>query len=212
MAMKIIIMRVFIVFFYFFAVSADTHAELYPNGGEVLTATKEYSILWNPSDFGNDEVQISLWMYKESTWKIIGTANANQGKYLWQIPYIYGDQYRIKVQSTRNPLKIKLSTTYFTIRIESIGGGGQPKDSEIRYEIQCVPTPTTISVNCTWNEENAIAISIYSLNGIRMYHQTLSSSVVSQSIHCKSWISGTYVVDVLFADGKHKIGKLIKID
>lgn len=210
--MKILLAQVLFLFLFLVIAFTQLEAQIYPNGGEILIATKEYSILWNPSDFSNEEVQISLWMYKESSWRVIGIANGNQGKYLWQIPYIHGDQYRIKVQSTRNPSKIKLSTTFFSIRIESIGGGsGQPTDSEVQDDIQCIPSPATISVNCIWNEENAIAISVYSLTGTRMHQQTLVPSVMSQSIHCKSWISGTYVVDVIFNDGKHRLGKFIKI-
>jgi hypothetical protein len=191
------------------------YAQFYPDGGEELSANGEYTITWDKTYFdNNDEVAITIWMYKESIWRTVGSTVAKNGTFRWRVPYIQGDKFRMKVQSKRDPSRMLMSTTFFSIKIEDTIGGGNPIgafNDDIRFEVQVSPNPTNQTVHCMWEGTNTISISVYSLTGDRMYFQPLSS-VSYHTLNCSAWVNGTYTIEVLFSDGKRKVGKFLKLD
>lgn len=211
--MKTLLLYITTIMIIVYGAITPCRAEFYPDGGEELMANKEYIIKWDADYFGTDEVLLSIWMYKESVWRTIGSGNSIQGTYKWRVPYIQGDKFRMKVQSKRDPSKMIMSTTYFNIKIEN-NGGGQPIDpieGGVVFEVNCNPSPARSTAYCTWNSPDAIGISVYAVTGERLYYHSILTTTY-HVIDCSHWANGTFIIEVIFTDGKRKVGKLLKVD
>ncbi len=68
-----------------------------PNGGEQLTAGSYYEIKWLSSGYEVDFVKIQYSKDGGKNWLTIVSRTANDGSYLWKVPYVLSDSCLVKV-------------------------------------------------------------------------------------------------------------------
>ncbi len=118
-----------------------------PNGGEIWPRGTSHEIKWSSTGNPGSDVKIELWK-GNILYKTISASTANDGSYMWSIPYNYiiGSKYKIKVKSTTASYQ-DMSDGYFTIAgidvIKPNGGEIWPRgtDHEIKWTYVGNPGP-----------------------------------------------------------------------
>lgn len=108
-----------------FSIAPPLPVLLYPNGGEVLNAGCAVNITWDPTVFYST-VRIDYSTDGGLTWTNIITNATNTGSRSWTPPFVYSDQYLIKVANSDNVLVADTSNSTFTVRnpIEVVSPNG----------------------------------------------------------------------------------------
>lgn len=195
-----------IIFFLIFTLRIS--ASLMPNGGEQIPIGQYYTVSWSISDFSSDDnVVVYLWLQEKARWEQLSECAAHQKTFRWLVTHNAGNNYRIKVQSKKNPTQYLLSEAYFSIIIPSA------KDKEGEFgtadKVRIRPNPLDGLGTFSW-EGKGISIRIIAPNGNVVYSGLLAGTN-SCTVDVKSFVQGLYIAEIMTENKETLTGKLYVI-
>ena len=81
------------------------------------------------------------------------------------------------------------------------------------HQLSVYPNPLTETLNVKWNNDDHVfvsAIDIFSLNGVRLFHQKYASEQKETSISFLNFAPGSYLLKASYSNQKQEVVKLIK--
>ncbi len=87
-------------------------------------------------------------------------------------------------------------------------------DERFSHKLSAYPNPLTEILNVKWSNDDAVyvqSIDVYSLTGVRLFHQKYTDKQAETTISFINYASGSYLLKANYSNSKKEILKLVKL-